>query len=142
MIKLFEEYTKDKSEFIPFELREKMNPEFNRKRAVKLWYNMEYNHRPDEREIPNDKKFLKEVTKRVLHKHISFYTFNYGNGVVKKCHGLVNGVLFNAGGALVFNLADKYAGGGVDERKPVKLYVPKINPMDPYGEEEWEDDEN
>jgi hypothetical protein len=143
MIKLFEEYRKKEevTEFIPFELRKKMNPEFKRKKAAKLWYNMKYIHNPHEEEIPEDKKFLKEVKKRILGKYVDFYVFNYGNGVVKKCKGLVKDVEFNAVGALIFDLADKFAGGGVDERKPVKLYSPIFKyAIDPYGEEDWNDD--
>lgn len=140
------ESVEPKINFIPFDLREEMNPDFKKddKILTEFAYSVEFH--PSKYDycikILNDYNYKKEIERRLIGKNINFYQFHYGKKETIKKHGIINSLHLNSKGILIFDFNDGRDSVAVDERMPITSYSPKFNPLDPYGEDDWDDDLN
>jgi hypothetical protein len=137
----FSKYFEEEIDFVPFKLREEINPDFKwTDKMGDICYELRGG-----RGIPVDHEYLNLMKKILIGKHIIFYTYSYVNGERGKCHGTVDFMEFNGHGVLIFHLKEEKQGGpyiaqgALDERMPIKSYKMKqiYTEEDPYGEEDW-----
>lgn len=125
--------------FIPFRLREELNPDFIWDNEIenKCYYNV-YKEKVPEYEIDMDVKYLNIIIEKLIGKYVNFTIYNYAGGRSEKKRGIINNIRFNKRNILVFQFnGNAYA---IDERKPITSYVRKYNnELDPLGEEDWDD---
>ena len=137
MIKNYSTYIKESKNFafIPFELREKFDPDLKDKikdkdyRDIKLEHNIEY---------------IKEIASKLNGRKITFTNYNYILNGGEEIVMIVNRPEINGPGILCLRgYIEKYQWHNafvvVDERKEI-IYKDNriISEEDPYGEEDWE----
>jgi hypothetical protein len=148
--KKFNESVQEKEiNFIPFKLREELDPNF-------VWdaetEDRAYHHYKiqDKKPLHLSIEYIREMGRRLIGKHISFYAYDYEKCKVNKNHGIVEEMGYNASGILCLDLVSPGgtripSKGALDERKPITNYVyeEEINKrpdIDPYGEDNWDDE--
>lgn len=145
MIKNYSTYIKESIDdeeinFIPFKLREELDPDFTwNEESEKIAYGEK---KGCERTLEENPAYMKEMKKRLIGKNVIFYSFNYRDETIKKCHCIISDILFNSRGILVLISINNSISGALDERKPITSFVfnRKYSELDPYDEEDWEND--
>jgi hypothetical protein len=129
----------ESGEFIPFEIRKKMDPDFDENNRYDISQRMSVVV-----ETKKDKEYLWFMKRELIGKRVTFHTFSYRDGNEDVDSGIVVGIDFNFKRTMCFKLKGKdyLSKGAVDERKPIKYWgVPKkFVEQDPYGEEDWDNE--